>query len=233
MIESFRHQDTLAEQMLGDFMDEYFYSRLKTRDGRPLEYKRVSDKEAQLKGIDVCIELDDRKIFIDEKASIYYSNAMIPTFAFELDSIQKGHPLPVEGWFINDELETEYYMLIWPNIKCNLQNGKWIRKEIKDIRKDDFTIIEALMIKKSDLRERLGSQGYDRIRLIEYARRFRDMCGKADERFEEDIIDGVKIVFSGQLAERPINLVIRKELLMEMAKRAYLISADGFATIKG
>ena len=233
MIESFRNQDMNAEHMLAAFMDEYFYSRLVSQDGKPLTFKRMDDKESQLRGIDVCIETGGRKIFIDEKASLYYSNAMIPTFAFELDSIQKGHDHPIEGWFINDDLETEYYMLIWPNVRCTQERGQWVRKEIRDIRREDFTIVESMMIKKSDIRDRLCKQGYDRLHLIEYAKRYRELCEKKTGRQEEDILDGIKIMFSGQLAERPINLVIRKELLIEMAKRVYLISADGFATIKG
>lgn len=83
-MESFRDQDMRAEQQLGEFMDTYFYSRLRSKIGRPLNFIRTSDKERQISGIDVCIESEGKKILIDEKASVYYSNAMIPTFAFEL-----------------------------------------------------------------------------------------------------------------------------------------------------
>lgn len=129
-MESFRNQDMRAEQRLGEFMDAYFYSKLKSKNGAPISFIRMSDRDSQLKGIDVCIETDGRKMLIDEKASVYYSNAMIPTFAFELDSIQRGHTEPVQGWFINDELMTEYYMLIWPNVKCFQQSGQWVLFQI-------------------------------------------------------------------------------------------------------
>ena len=232
-MESFRRQDTIAEKRLGDFMDEFFYSKLKTNDGQPVKFKRMTDKESQQKGIDVCLEVAGRTITIDEKASIYYSNAMIPTFAFELDSIQKGYEEPIEGWFVNDDLETQFYMLIWPNVKCVRDGTKWIRKEISEIRKEDFTIVESMLIKKKNIRIELENNGYDKSHLIEYAKRYRKMCASSDSNHEEKMFDGVKIMFSGHLAERPINLVIRKELLYELAERIYLISQDGYASIKG
>lgn len=236
MRESFRNQDMRAEQQLGEFMDAYFYSRLKANDGSPLTYTRMRDKNSQLKGIDVCIEAEERKIYIDEKASIYYSNAMLPTFAFELDSIQKGHMDPVEGWFINDDLKTGYYMLIWPNVKCykpEKQGTQWVRKDLKKIVKEDFTIVEAMLIEKKELRIFLERKGYDRDYLSKYAKYIRDLYSKESDKQDQEITENVKISYSGQLAEKPINLVIRKEVLRDLAKAVYLISADGYASIKG
>lgn len=233
MIESFRSQDMRAEQKLGEFMDSYFYSKLQSKDGSPLSFSRKSDKDSQLKGIDICIEIGGKSMLIDEKASVYYSNVMIPTFAFEIDSMQKGHTEPVEGWFVNDDLQTEYYMLIWPNVKC-VQNGdKWVRKDIKFLKKDDFTIVEAMLIDKTEMRNMLEQNGFDKERLLEYARRLRKIHSNEQSKKEEQLFENVKIIFSGQLAEKPINLVIRKEMLQKMAKGIYLISADGFAKIKG
>ncbi len=232
MTESLRYQDIKAEKSLADFMDEYLYSRMHTNNGSPLRFTRMQDKESQLKGIDVCIETDDKRIYIDEKSSLYYSNAMIPTFAFELDSIQRGHSEPVEGWFINDGLLTEYYMLIWPNIKCEIRDKTWVRKDIGVLRKEDFTIVEAMLIPKLELRKRIESYGYDKDRLVEYAKRLRQLYESENSQKEEKINDEVKIMYSGRLAEKPINLVIRKEVLKESAKKIYLISQDGYATIK-
>ena len=158
---------------------------------------------------------------------------MIPTFAFELDSVQKGYSDPVEGWFVNDELKTEYYMLIWPNVKCKETDGKWIRIPVSEITKNDFTIVEAMMIRKRDIRAALEQKGYDRSHLLEYARRMREMYASISKRQDDEIEDGLKLIFSGQLAEKPINLVINKGLLWNVAQRVYLISADGYASIKG
>lgn len=230
---SFRSQDMRAEQRLGEFMDAYFYSRLRSKSGKRISFTRMTDIESQLKGIDVCIETDGKKMIIDEKASLYYSNVMIPTFAFEIDWVKQERVEPLQGWFVNDELQTEYYMLIWPNIKCTQQEGRWIRKDLADLRKEDFTILEAMMIEKADIKTALERKGFNKGFLIEYARRIRNR-NKADALWKEEKLDeNIKIMYSGQLAEKPVNLVIRKELLKELAKGIYLISADGYATIKG
>lgn len=231
-MESFRNQDMRAEQSLAEFMDAYFYARLKAKNGRYLSCTRMTDKEAQIKGIDVCIETEDARMLIDEKAAVYYSNVMIPTFAFEIDSLQRGHVDPVQGWFINDDIQTEYYMLIWPNVKCIRQGNQWIRKEICDLRKDDFTIIEAMLIEKSDIREVLERNGYGKSRLLKYAKQLRAKFELDNTVKEKELDDNVKILLSGQLAEKPVNLIIRKEMLKNLAKGIYLISADGFASIK-
>lgn len=229
-MESLRNQDMRAEQSLAEFMDVYFYARLKDKNNGFLSWTRMNDKESQLKGIDVCIETDGRRMFIDEKAAVYYSNAMIPTFAFEIDSIQRGHAEPVQGWFVNDNVQTEYYMLIWPNVKCICRDSQWVRKEIGSLRRDDFTIIEAMLIEKSDIRDVLERKGYGKSRLLEYARQLRAGYEADNTVKEKELDDKVKILLSGQLAEKPINLIIRKEMLRDMAKGIYLISADGFAT---
>lgn len=232
-MESFRNQDMKAEEKLGEFMDEYFYSRLNSKGSSPLSFRRMKDKESQLNGVDIVIETDGKTMKIDEKASIYYSNAMIPTFAFELDSIQRGHSEPVEGWLVNDNLATEYYMLIWPNVKCVKKNNQWIRKDIKHLQKDDFTIIEAFLIPKQEIRMELERRGYDREHLLLYAKRMRELSKEQNIMKEEAINEEIKFTFSGQLAEKPVNVVIRKSLLQKLAKGIYLISADGYAILKG
>ena len=232
MTESLRQQDIKAEKSLAEFMDAYFYSKLSATDGSTFRYTRIHDREQQLNGVDICIEIGDRKINIDEKASFYYSNAMIPTFAFELDSIQRGHVNPVSGWFINDDLLTDYYMLIWPNIKCEQKDGVWVRKAISSIKKNDFTIVEAMMVSKLELREFIRCLGYSKDLLIKYAKRIRSEYYGVDEQKTELLIDGLKIMYSGGIAEKPVNLVINKRILRELAKKVYLISQDGYAEIK-
>ncbi len=236
MAKSGRAEDMRAERALAAFMDDCFYSKLASRQGDSLTFQRMMDRASQRAGIDVCIETGGRRMLIDEKASLYYSNLMIPTFAFELDWIQPGHPGLLPGWFVDERLATEYYMLIWPNIKCTHQDGSWIRKDIRALSKNDFTIVEAILLKKTDLQTALGQQGYDRKCLEDCAVRFRKTCGadpeKTDRPCNEDLNGYLHLSYSGQLAEKPVNLVIRKELLKKLAKGIYLISSDGYAAIK-
>ena len=118
MKESNRKQDSHAEEMLGRFMDKAFYAKLHDKNGDSIQFERVKSEKSQREGIDVIIKTDKKPMYIDEKASFYYSNCMIPTFAFEINFMHKNVLEPVTGWFVNDDLKTECYMLIWPNIKC-------------------------------------------------------------------------------------------------------------------
>lgn len=228
---SFRFADMRAEEKLADFMDHCFYSKLHDLNGDSIQFRRIKDKEGQLEGVDVELHLKDRIIRIDEKASLYYSNAMIPTFAFEIDSIQKGHVEPVQGWFVNDALNADYYMLIWPNLKCKKVGRDWVRKSIASIQEHDFTIVEAVLIEKEKLLMEIQHRGYSANRLMEYARRLRNMVGQSNEQQTEDLDEDIKIVYSGALAEKPINAVVRKSLLLNLAAGVYLISEDGYAKI--
>jgi len=233
MAESFRNIDTKAEKCLAEFMDSNFYSKLHSKSGNPISFERKVDKYSQLNGVDVEIVVDEKRMYIDEKAAFYYSNAMIPTFAFEIDSIQKGHDNPVVGWFINDKLQTDYYMLIWPNVKCDRIGKQCVMKDLKKLKKSDFTIIEAMLINKKSLLNAVYSQGLDSERLIEYAKRIRKLKRGASETYTEEFDNYIKIMYSGSIAEQPINAVIRKELLKQVATGIYLISEDGYAVVKG
>ncbi len=236
MERSCRAEDMRAERALAAFMDDCFYSKVASRKGGSLTFQRMTDCASQQKGIDVSIKTDGQEMLIDEKASLYYSNLMIPTFAFELDWIQPGQRHRLPGWFLDERQDTKYYMLIWPNVKCTHKDNAWIRKDIRALSKNDFTIVEAMLLKKTDLQTALRQQGYDRKRLEDCAARFRKTCDadpeKTDRPSNEDLNGYLRLSYSGQLAEKPVNLVIRKEFLKKLAKGIYLISSDGYAALK-
>ena len=69
------------EAMIVNFMDGSLYKWLiKTKKITSAE--RVYDIDRQKAGIDVVVEKDGNTLYIDEKATMYYTNARIPTFAF-------------------------------------------------------------------------------------------------------------------------------------------------------
>ncbi len=228
---SFRKTDMNAEEKLADFMDHNFYSKLHDRKGNKVSFKRYTDAETQLKGIDIEIIADNKSILIDEKASFYYSNVMIPTFAFEIDSIQSDNGDSIKGWFVNDALKTEYYMLIWPNVKCQKEGDSWIRKNIGDLEENDFTIIEAMLIEKKKLIAEVERRGFTVKGLMTYAFQMRKKTNNGNEREELRLDQDINLVYSGYLYEKPINAVINKRILKELASAIYLISEDGYAQI--
>lgn len=219
-----------AEKTLGTFLDKYFYQELSKKNPM-ISCQRQFNRDMQMSGADVVITSPDKRMVIDEKAAIYYSNAMIPTFAFEVSSIQRQEGTPCMGWFLNDELLTEYYLLVWVNIKCKLDKsiGKWVRKDLGELCMYDFTLLEAYLIRKYAIRDYLAKHGWEKQDILALASRIRLQESTKTDVGQEDF----RFVFSPQIAEKPLNIVISKPRLFELSERAYLISTTGVAELKG
>lgn len=229
-MKSLRRQDMRAESELGKFMDEAFYSKLHDNQGNPVKFIRYEELDKQKQGIDVCLEVRGKSYLIDEKASLYYSNAMIPTFAFEVEFIQPRYGKHVIGWLLNEQLKTEYYMLIWPNVKCDGEN-EWKRISINELKKNDFTIVEAMLIRKQDILTYLKNNFWDKKRIISLAEKLRD--AKNTDGLLPNKKDDFYFTYTKGLAEKPINIVIRKKVLRKLALADWFISRENYAKIEG
>ena len=210
-----RVADMNAESELAKFLDENLYSQL-LGEGKFLSIERMAEKEQQLQGIDVIAKTKTSVAYIDEKAQLYYINKNIPTFAFELQFLKDGKVL--EGWFLNDNLKTNYYLLIWPFASVT---------DVDKVKKEDFTKLDALMISKSKLREELASLGFDKATLAKRAFQLRKT------RIYGKITTGIQGVYyfasdSSKYAEAPINIVVSKNRLISLAEVHYEITKDGF-----
>ncbi len=236
MAESRRTADMKAEKALAHYMDRCFYEKLCEKIPNA-SFDRKADAKTQLEGIDVELTIDGTKYFIDEKASLYYSNTMLPTFAFEIDSLQRNHPDPIPGWFVNKDLKTTHYLLIWPNVKCEKQQGEsgviWQRKPVGELSSGDFTIVEAMLLKKSDLLAALDEKGLPVEKLKADASSFRRSTAGIKERRDKRYpkLNNLWLTYSGMINEQPMNLVINKEFLKPLATSIWLISEDGYAAI--
>ena len=205
--------DMQAEAELGIFLDKYFYSRLVDR-GELTTAQRISDIEIQRKGIDVIALKNDFQAFIDEKAQLYYINQNLPTFAFELSFLLDGSEML--GWFLNDELCTDRYFLLWPNATTS---------DLAKIKARDFTVVYGLMIKKSNVRQYLERIDINKDYLLKTSQQLRK-DGKVGRHHTEH--KGINFFVSDpkKYSERPINLVISKEILRKIASAEYRISPD-------
>ena len=214
-IASRRVADMNAESELAHFLDENLYSQL-LDEGKFLSIVRITDKEQQLQGIDVIAKTQTSVAYIDEKAQLYYINKDIPTFAFELQFLKNGRV--IEGWFLNDDLKTDYYLLIWPFASVT---------DVKALKKGDFTKLDALMISKEKLRNKLTSLGLDKETLAQIASQLRRT------RTYGKITTGIQGVYyfasdSTKYAEAPINIVVSKARLAALADAHYEVTKDGF-----
>ena len=93
-------------------------------------------------------------------------------------------------------------MLSWPNKN----------EDIDDL---VFTDSDTLIIKKSDVFEILQEKGYGKNELKNEVDKFLTIANPANNK--KQIADGISINVNFSLSERPINIVIKKDLLVKKA----------------
>ena len=214
-----RELDMHAEQALASFLDAHLYKEL-LKEGHFSSFERVTSIAQQKQGVDVVARTDTAVANIDEKAQLHYINKTLPTFAFELEFLLDGRTM--EGWFLNDNLQTTHYLLLWPNAQTT---------NLSQLYSSDFTEVEGMMISKHKLKRHLEQMGIstaflkDAIRII----RQRELVGPQSTAFP-----GIKFYISPSSAyvENPINLVISKKILMGLADAHYMITQDGFKRLQ-
>ena len=210
-MKSFRAIDSANEQMVARFLDENFYNT-------PLFEKaiRVTDKQEQLMGKDIIVsssKLGLSDAIVDEKDTAHYVNKNIPTFAFEL-SFLLYDGTEVEGWLTDKSKETEYYLLLWPFAKLVEPVSK--PPEFKEITK-----LRYMLVKRADVVNLLLNKGFDRKALLEKAREMRTVVKGYQDNQELKAIDkekyGFYFMYTYFLAERPVNVVIPRQMLEEIS----------------
>ena len=208
--------DMSAEAQLAEFLDRYLYAAFPDRR-RYASIERVTDRESQLRGVDVRFTMLDGRVFnVDEKAQLYYLNRDLPTFAFELQFLRAGEP--VTGWLCNERLDTDCYLLVWPFAAVDSPAGISWR---------DFTRADCLMLEKRALLRFLADNGLTAGRMLADAERLR-----AEGRVGRVDIDGLSGIYyyvsdPEKYAKRPINIVVTKKKLLAIAARRYVVTPDG------
>lgn len=202
--------DMNTESEIAKFLDRHYYPKISVKNGTSV--KRVTDKHGQLQGKDIIVHSRNSTYIVDEKCASYFPNRDIPTFAFELSFLSRESELR-EGWFINDQLETTHYMIMWITIyELN-----------KPITLSNIKQLECMIIEKDKLREWLVNVGYPKTRLIAMAAYIRKSkkAGKipipnADFYFYSSNRD--------KYTEHPINIIIRKQLLKTISDRHFVVT---------
>lgn len=193
------NDDINKEAVLAKFLTEqYQKNNLKTT--------RISDIESQFRGIDLIIEgKDGIKYKVDEKAQLHYLNKDLPTFALEIsylkDSILK------QGWLFDPSKETELYAFIF---SIHLVNNK-----IELIDENDIESCEVIFVKREKLIMKLA--------LLELSF---DTCNSMSNEMRADfnlhkldhLPSGFNFQISNHLAEKPVNLIVRKRFLKSIGK---------------
>ena len=210
-------EDERREAIVNQFMRLYHYSKMYNSDGTNVKTQYVKEGERQKRGVDVIYSLNEKDYIIDEKAQtdyIYREDGPLASFALELLNSRSGN----EGWFVKDGLETEYYMFLWPHAD----------EEVKDASNIEY--VEYDLVEKSKLKDFVKSRYTSDERLSEYAKKISTgtledtstNSGKVYYKNAPFDQEGY-IVYSPQKYEKPVNLVIKKPLIDEIATESGIL----------
>lgn len=222
-----KEKDMAREKELAAFLDSYIYLKL----NKLFIFNRISDKKKQKKGIDLEIKSiqSNKKYNVDEKAQLNYVNKSLPTFAFELESSGKI------GWFMNDKLLTDLYILISPYGN----NSNFMKK-------DDYKSVKVIMIKKIIIIKKIENLVNMSLKNLLNIFKEKENGSKKDNLLDLVLSDNksfkvsvknnegldLKICRSKFLKENPINLVIRIDNLMEMENYSFIANKSSYLKIK-
>lgn len=191
---SFRENDMRKERILSQYLDEKLYSQNIFEN-----VKRTNSTLDQFAGSDVVLSIPGknlRNIIIDEKAQLYYLDGGLPTFAFELNFKTKSGNR-VEGWLTDTSKKTTHYLLLFLLAKNGFNDAN-------DIKRVEYILIEREKI-LNDINLnliQLRQLGVEIAKSSEFYQRKEPNC---------------KYYFthSTQLAESPVNIILRKSALKE------------------
>lgn len=197
MVRSKFYEDKRKEELFGAWLDSHFYRHML---GKYKNITRNPDAALQKRGVDVIIETHSGKlIYIDEKATLQYINKKIPTFAFEIGNTTSG----ARGWLYNPDYITDYYLLAWPNaVDERIPNA------------EAFTETEVMSIKRRSVIQLLADNGLTEEHILKLIQQYQCQIGTKN-KFE--IASGITLNFNRFLAERPINVVVKKDVLSRYA----------------
>lgn len=200
---SVREYDEHCEKVMAQFLDEHFYKNIGYT-----WIERVTDRERQVKGLDVILKRDGKVYNIDEKAAIRYTNGL-KTFALELSFLnRKGNR--VDGWLIDEKKVNDYFVFVW----INKIEGELIENV------NSFKEVEVALVSKEKIMIYLESLGWDVDKLLIKDERIRDGI---DDNLGDIRKNGCKFSYSERLFEKPINILLPKQ--------AYIKIADEYKTI--
>jgi len=202
---SYRNRDSNVEKEISKFLDYYFYPKTVK------DFIRYHDKTNQLLGKDVSFSIENyNQIIVDEKAATHYINKDIPTFAFELSFLLSSHQ-EVTGWFLDTNKQTEYYLLMWIKAKSN-----W------NIKKEDIQEISATLVSRKKIMDYLETISYDGEKLIRANNKIRS--NNLDGALGKSNNSSIYFFSTKKLSEEPINIIIKRKILENLALRNYKIT---------
>ena len=202
MINTNRHQDNQNEKIINHFLFNAFFNK----KYKATEY--VNDVERQCQGIDIVA--DGKNYDIKAQSAKKYINNPTNTYIVELSFINKKDER-VNGWFLNDDLKTDYYVFSWVN-KAEVSD----KGELLNLKEVEILIVDKAKLKESVF-ESFNEETIKNIqdKLIE------DSKVMAKPAFQTV---NHKFVMTTSLPEKPICIVLTKDRLKKYSVGHYFVN---------
>lgn len=212
MAKSTRQFDSPIERLFCRFADEHLFNNKSLFS----ETKRTDDKESQLNGSDIIISMPSLGIhnaIVDEKCATHNINQNLKTYCFEISFKNRKGEI-IEGWFIDSDNKTQYYLLGYP--KSSREESGFI----KDLQYDEITEVEYFLVKKQDIIKYLISLGLDDDKIYDDEQEWRKITSKEELRKKQNEMDklyGFHYSYSFYLEEQPFNIILPKRILKKLS----------------
>ena len=192
-----RKKDVTFSNIVGDFLEESFYK------GRVENFIRVYDFERQIRGIDVTFNMRGKRYICDEKSAVQYVNRKLNTFALEVSFIDKQNKIH-DGWLVDETKINNSFLFVWiDKAKSNFLS-----------KKEDILSCDIALVDKNAILLYLFENGWNKTNLLVKS----DKIRKNRNEYKGDVNkDGFKFSYSEQLVEKPINILVKRKKLMEIA----------------
>lgn len=191
--------DLKKEQQLALLLDTCYKENLKH-----YTFERVLNMKNQIAGVDVIFtnKASKQAFYIDEKAQLDYLNEDLPTFAFEINYHKNNKKK--EGWLFDTSKKTDFYALI------------------TGIFSDEpglFTSCKITLVNRLKLLQFLKTKQLTLAILESYS--INTVHGKIPMKELDQKSEGYLYSSQQNKAEKPLNLILRLEFLLQnhIAKR--------------
>lgn len=206
-----RKEDERLEKVIANYLDRNLYT---LQNGLFPASREGIGREQEVQGIDIATYIDGCGYFLaDEKMAVRYINKNIDTFSLELKTLnRKGNEMI--GWFLDEKKKNTHFVLGWINAKKD-----------SDIAEDDIQQIEIIVVNKLLLKSHFENK-IDFSKIDEYYN-FLSTGGNTKQLNKKLALDMDKDKFiayhSPHLFEKPLNLIVKKELLISLADKHLFI----------
>lgn len=214
-------RDQEVESITASFLDEYFYSKVKSKS----IVQRYHDEEHQFSGIDISINETN----LDEKVKYYGClNQVQQYIGFECSFINKAGNVQT-GWYLNEDLKTDYYAII----------GLYTTVDDSDLLTsvNQISSVDVLWCRKTAIDNLLARNGKSKLEIKSDVEKFRAEYtpsfyqGKQRKKYES--ISDFWLTLSKHLKEQPINLVIPRQILEALPfSKHFIVTREKVSIIK-